>query len=275
MNKNSNWIRAVAGMFFLAGAFYKKPEFWTTDFGFVSRYNQAVCGLYCQKVVCLTLGIKRHFEAKHEKSIMKDAENIEFLKKAVFRYDKQSSIFKKVIRNTNQTIEGSYKVPEVIAKHGRPFTDGIFAKEAFLSCAEVLFDDVPNKCIIVFRIKDIPVSPRTEERRITNMSTDVTEQQTVASKAANVFSVALDKSVDIKDNPPLAVLARYCINGEAHEKVCCLNPIYGTTKEKDILDTFTKNFEKREIDIKKIFSVTIDGTPAMMGQQRRLELTCF
>ena len=269
MNKNSNWIRAVAG------AFYKRSEFWTIDFGFVSQYNQAVCGLYCQKVVCLTLGIKRHFQAKHEKPIMNDAENIEFLKKAVFRYDKQSSIFKKVIRNTNQTIEGSYKVAEVIAKHGRPFTNRIFAQEAFLSCAEVLFDDLSNKCIIIFRIKDIPVSPRTEERRITNMCADVTEQQTVASKAANVFSVALDKCVDMKDNPCLAVLARYCSNGEAHEKVCCLNPIYGTTKEKVILGTFTKNFEKREIDTKKIFLVTIDGTLAMMGQQRRLELTCF
>ena len=121
----------------------------------------------------------------------------------------------------------------------------------------------------------MPVSPRTEERRITNMSTDVTEQQTVASKAANVFSVALDKSVDIKDNPRLAVVARYCSNGEAHKKVCCLNPIYGATKEKDILDNFTRNFEKREIDIKKIFLVTIGGTPAMMGQQRRFKLRCF
>ena len=180
-----------------------------------------------------------------------------------------------MIRNTNQTIEGSYKVAKVIAKHGGPFTNGMFAKEAFLSCAKVLFGDLPNKCIIIFRIKDMPVSPRTEERRITNMSTDVTEQQTVTSKAANAFSVALDKSVDIKDNPRLAVVARYCSNSEAHEKVCCLNLMYGTTKEKDILDTFTKNFEEREIDIKKIFSVTIDGTPAMMGQQRRLDFTCF
>ena len=60
---------------------------------------------------------------------MNNAEKIEFLKKAVFRYDKQStSLFKKVIRNTNQTIEGSYKVAEVIAKHGKPFTDGMFVK---------------------------------------------------------------------------------------------------------------------------------------------------
>ena len=44
--------------------------------------------------------------------------------------------------------------------------------------------------------------------------------------------------------------------------------MYGTTKGKDILDTFTKNFEERGIDIKKIFSVTADGAPAIIGQHR-------
>ena len=36
-------------------------------------------------------------------------------------------------------------------------------KEAFVSCAEVLFDDLPNKCTLISRIKDISVSPRTVE----------------------------------------------------------------------------------------------------------------
>ena len=39
--------------------------------------------------------------------------------------------------------------------------------------------------------------------------------------------------------------------------------MYGTTKGKDILDTFTKIFVERGIDIEKIFSVTEDGAPAM------------
>ena len=45
---------------------------------------------------------------------------------------------------------------------------------------------MPNKCTIILRIKDIPISPRTVVRRITDMSTNVTEQQTVALKSANV-----------------------------------------------------------------------------------------
>ena len=165
-------------------------EFCKTDFRFVSRDDKAVYALSCQSVVCQTSSIKRHFETKHKKSFEDYAEKIEFLKKAVSHYEKQSGIFKKVICSTNRTIKGSYKIAEGIAKHGKPFVDELFVKEAFISCAEVLFDDSPNKCTLISRIKDMPVSPRTVERRITDMATDVTEQQTAALKAANVFSVA-------------------------------------------------------------------------------------
>ena len=108
-----------------------------------------MCALCCQNVICRTSSTKRHFETKHEKSFKDDAWKIESLKKAVSRHEKQSSIFKKVIRSTNQTIVGSYKVAEVIAKSGKPFTDGLFVKEAFLNWAEVLFGDLPNKCTII------------------------------------------------------------------------------------------------------------------------------
>ena len=99
---------------------------WTTYFGFVSRDDLAVCVLCCQNIVCLTSSIKRHFETKHEKSLKVDAEKIESLKKAVSLYEKQSSIFKKVISGANRTTESSYKTAECIAQRGKPFTDGVF-----------------------------------------------------------------------------------------------------------------------------------------------------
>ena len=133
----------------------------------------------------------------------------------------------------------------------------MFEKEAFLSCAEVLFDDLKNKCAIILRIKNMPVSPRTVERLISDMTTDVTKQSTVALKATNVFSI------DINDNPHLVVVARYCSNGEVHKELCCLKSMCGTTKGKDI----TKNFEERGFDI-KIFSIATDSAPLMMGQHR-------
>ena len=97
----------------------------------------------------------------HEKSFKGDAEKIEALKKSVSRFEKLSNIFKKVISGANRTTESSYKAPECIAQHGKPFTDGTFIKEAFLSCADFLFDDLPNKSTIISRIQDMPVSART------------------------------------------------------------------------------------------------------------------
>ena len=52
------------------------------------------------------------------------------------------------------------------------------------------------------------VSARTVERHISEMATDVSDQQTIASKDAIVFTVALDESVDINDIPRLEIIAR-------------------------------------------------------------------
>jgi len=100
--------------------------------GLFLRMTELYALFAVKNVVCRISSIKRHFETKHEKSFKNDAEKTESLKKAVSRYQKQSSIFKKAIQSTNQTTESSYKIAESIAKHGKSFTDGVFVKEAFL-----------------------------------------------------------------------------------------------------------------------------------------------
>ena len=82
-----------------------------------------------------------------------------------------------------------------------------------------------------------------------------------------MFSVALDVSVVIYDIPHLTLFARYN-DTEIYEKLCCLIPIYGTTKADDILSTFTDHFEERGVDIRKIFAITTDGAPAMVGKNK-------
>ena len=84
-------------------------------------------------------------------------------------------------------MENSYKVAECIAKHGKPFTDGDFIKEIFINCPKVLFEDLPNKNVILLRIKNLPVSARTVERRVENMTADVKMQQAVALQYGQYF----------------------------------------------------------------------------------------
>ena len=148
------------------------------------------------------------------------------------------------------------------------FTDGDYIKEVFVNCSEVLFEDLPNKKVILSRIKNLPVSSRTVERRVEDMAANVKIQQAVALKSVKTFSVALDESVDINDIPRLAIIARYCTDDDEQEELCCRSPMYGSTKGIDILEKFIDHFEKIQVDIKKIFAVTTDGAAAMVGRDR-------
>ena len=127
---------------------------------------------------------------------------------------------------------------------------------------------MPNKNVIISRIKNLPVSARTVERRVEDMAANVKMQQAVALQSVNSFSVTLDESVDINDIPRLAIIARYCSDDNVQEELCCLSLMYGSTKGADILEKFINHFKKRQIDIKKIFSVTTDGAVAMVGRDR-------
>ncbi|XP_064111510.1 protein FAM200C-like [Macrobrachium nipponense] len=142
-----------------------------------------------------------------------------------------------------------------IAKHGDPFTDGDFIKAPFLEYSEVLFDGISNKHVIISWIKDMAVSAKTVERRISEVADNVSQQQMVALTSAPVFIVALDESVDISGIPHMAVFARYS-DKEVPKELCCLKPMYGTTKGEDILKAFTDHFENRGVDIGKIFAIT-------------------
>uniref|UniRef100_UPI00358FEE4E general transcription factor II-I repeat domain-containing protein 2-like n=1 Tax=Myxine glutinosa TaxID=7769 RepID=UPI00358FEE4E len=240
---------------------------WTEEWGFVFQKNRAVCALCFENVVCQTSSVKRHFETKHEKTFKDQADKAESIKRAVSRYGKQANTLKIFAIAKNHTTEARYRIAHCIAKRGKPFTDGEYIKEAFLCSSEVLFEGLPNKETIKSIIKDIPMSTRSIERRIEEMVENVSAQQIAGLKDAVVFSIALDESVDVNDIPRLAVMARYC-DSTVREELWCLKPMSDTTKGEDIAKVFMEHFEERGIDIRKIFAVTTDGAPAMVGKQR-------
>jgi len=100
------------------------------------------------------------------------------------------------------------------------------------------------------------------------MAENVTVKQTTGLQQAVVLSVALDESVDVNDMARLAIVARYCDNDRIYEELCCLIPLGGTVKGVDIITAFLSYFENQNININKIFCVTTDATPAMVGKNR-------
>ena len=168
-----------------------------------------LCAHSAVTMLCAELPVLRGISRNTTKSCIKTpAERAEAVKRAVARYNKQSSSLKVFVNSQGHVTEASYNLASCIAKHGKPFTDGEYIKEAFLSCAETLFDDLPNKDTIKTRIKDMPTSARTVQRRIDDMAGDVRAQQTKGLTDASVFSLALDESVDVNDIPRLAVMGK-------------------------------------------------------------------
>ena len=113
------------------------------------------------------------------------------------------------------------------------------------------------------------MSARSLQWHIDEMAENVRAQQTAGLKDDAVFSIALDESVDVNDIPRLAVMARYHCDSTVREELCCLKSMPETTKCADIAKALIEHFEERGFNISKVFAVTTDGTPAMVGRQKR------
>jgi len=154
-------------------------DIWTNEYGFIQQKDRAVCALCCETDVCRTSSVQRHYQTKHQSMFKNSEEKSEAIKRAVSGYKKQTtrSIFSQEIGTKYKATECSYKIAQCVASKAKPFTDGEFVKEIFLSSAEIL-SDLPNKETILSRIREIPPSPRSVERRICDMAENITVKQT-------------------------------------------------------------------------------------------------
>ncbi|XP_026475737.1 general transcription factor II-I repeat domain-containing protein 2-like, partial [Ctenocephalides felis] len=241
---------------------------WTNEYGFIQQKDRAVCAICRESVVCRTSSVQRHFQTKHQSTFNSNDEKCETIKKAVSCYKKQITFFCGMTGTKAKATECSFAIAHCIAAKGKPFTDGEYIKEFFIKSAEKLFSDLPNQQTILSRIQEIPASARTIERRITEMADNVTTKQNAGLQEAVSFSVAVDESTDVNDIARLAVFARYCDKDQVYEELCTLIPLSGTTKGEDILSSFISYFDSKNINVKKIFSVTTDGAAAMIGKDR-------
>ncbi|MBN3287452.1 SCND3 protein, partial [Polyodon spathula] len=89
------------------------------------------------------------------------------------------------------TALASYVVSEMIAKSGKPFTDGEFIKDCIIKVSVVVCPDRRN----VF--SNISQSANTVAERVVELSKDLEEQLCEKGKAFSAYSIALDESTDL------------------------------------------------------------------------------
>ncbi|GFV76829.1 uncharacterized protein TNCV_4730491 [Trichonephila clavipes] len=97
--------------------------------------------------------------------------------------------------------------------------------------------------------------------RILKLAKNVTDQQKNDINSAPFIPLCLDESIDITKSTRLAVFARYCVGNIIKEE--------GT----DICTAVRNSLAEKEIDLKKIVSVTTNSTPNMTSHDVNLRIT--
>ncbi|GFU85717.1 uncharacterized protein TNCV_4392701 [Trichonephila clavipes] len=102
--------------------------------------------------------------------------------------------------------------------------------------------------------------------RILKLAENVTDQQKNDINSALFISLCLDENIDITKSAGLAVFAQYCVGNIIKEELIAITSLLTTTKGTDICTAVRNSLAEKEIDLKKIVSVTTDGAPNMLNE---------
>ena len=212
----------------------------------ISSDDKAVWVLCCNKVVCRTSSVKRHFETNHKDLYLKTKEEQrEIISKAYKEKKMQSSNLMKFIGGSSNVTAASYIVSKEIAKHVEPFREGQFIKQAWLECVPVLFENFKEK--IIQRIKEIPLSRNIVKARILDMADNVSHQQNKDLSSCNFLSICLDESTDITGSAHLAIFGRYLVNNTIREELISLASLETTTRGIDKCNAVVKQLTEKNL----------------------------
>ena len=166
-------------------------------------------------------------------------------------------------KEADTTAEASFIISWNIARFKHPYSDGEFIKKNISEVVAVLD---PKNTKLQRLISQTPVSRHTVERRVSRIDVDVEDKLQKDLKNSTAFSLALDESTNVRDNPQLAVFVRYVSNDVAvKEELLDLIALKETTRGVDIKNALDNILVNAEVPLNRLVSVATDGAPAMVG----------
>ena len=154
----------------------------------------------------------------------------------------------------------SFAISETLAKHQKPFSDGVVAQEV-LQCFTA--EASPEMQELVSQVQ---LSRATVSRRVEALAADICSTLRVKCKAFEFYSIALDESTDCTDTAQLCVFIRG-VDKDANitEEFLGLGSMKDTTTGKDIFNHVIKILNQYELPLEKLAGLCTDGAPAMRG----------
>ncbi|XP_072221995.1 general transcription factor II-I repeat domain-containing protein 2 [Leuresthes tenuis] len=208
--------------------------------------------------------VRRHYETKHQTyTSYTGADREEKVKQMAASLLAQQQCFLRANKIQETATLASYKVAEVIARHGKPFSDGDFIKQCLTTVAETM---CPEK---MQEFNNVSMSRNTVVRRIEDLSANLEHQVSHKACTFDFYSIACDKSTDATDTAQLLIFLRGVDdNFRVMEELLDLRSLKGTTTGKDMFEAVSDAIDKMDLKWDKLCGVTTDGAPAMTGERK-------
>uniref|UniRef100_A0A803JA82 SPIN-DOC-like zinc-finger domain-containing protein n=1 Tax=Xenopus tropicalis TaxID=8364 RepID=A0A803JA82_XENTR len=243
-------------------------EKWEMQYFFVEHRGIPTCLICAEKVaVHKEYNLKRHYSTKHAEECAKyqgdeRAKRVASLKACLMR---QQDFFKKATKENVASVQASYMVSEMIAKAGKPFTEGEFVKKCMLQVASIICPEKKGQ------FSKISLSANTVAERISDMSSDIYHQLCEKAKCFDAYSVALDESTDITGTAQLTIYVRGVdCNFELTEELLTIIPMHGQTTANEIFHHLCDAIENAGLPWKRFVGIITDGAPSMTGRKNGL-----
>jgi len=238
-------------------------EQWTINYFFVQSKHTCLC-LICGEYVSMfkEYNLKRHYVSKHSEKFDKFEEELrkKMLQEFKDSLEKRQNSFKRVANENMASVRASYRVASIIAKEGKPFTDGEFVKKCILETVEEI---TPNA---VKSFSCVSLSASTVTRRIEDLGSDISLQLKERARNFTHFSLALDESEDISHTSQLIIFVRGINqNFEVCEELATLKSLKDATTGENIFLSLTETLDELELNWEKLTCVTTDGAKSMVG----------
>lgn len=208
--------------------------------------------------------VQRHYETKHQAyAFYTGAEREQKVKQMIANLQGQQQYFFRAQKVQDRATIASYEVAQLIARHGKPFSDGDLIKHCLVKVAEIM---CPEK---VQEFNNISMSRNTVIRRIKELPANIKLQLADKVSSLDFYSIACDESTDATDIAQLLIFLRGVDeNFAVTEELLDLKSLKGTTTGMNIFEAVSDSIDKTGLKWDKLCGVTTDGAPAMAGAHK-------
>lgn len=207
--------------------------------------------------------LRRHLKTNHTDCSEKPLEY--FLRKK-HSLDSQKSCIVQATKVNEKALRASFLVAIRVAQAKKPHTiaETLIMPAAIDMCREMFGEAWASK------LKTIPISNDTIQRRITLAAADVEEQLISRLQDCKQFAIQLDESTDVSSQAQLMAYVRYIWMDEVEEEFLFCKTCPGHTTSAELFAILDNFMAANSIEWSWCIGVCTDGAAAMTGKRTGL-----